>query len=644
MRPISLKTLSGALFITLCAATTALAATTEADSLSAALSRARTPAEREQTYVRLADLCADSTALAALYWEAALTEAAGAGDDYGCREALDRLVQGFSAKQPERALEYVRLADSLLPDRRFALFRASLNAFWLWKQMSVANSFEAIDRALAEFRERQPGSLTPEEEIEWEFLTGLSIDYSSIATEAYGNIPQAIPYVEQALAKLEKYPLEERVHFEKLCREELADIYLYADDPRAAGQIGRCIDLHRAWMAADKRFERPRRDSAEYLMRSYGKMVFLGGLLTREEVDGYYDKCMELARGRGDREEIYNTSARYYRDRGDYERSTAYMDSLLTHYAETGKKADLGSIYIAQSHLYEKAGDYAKALEAMRKGNDFRYHSRMDQAQSKLAEMQALYDVNRLELEKSRLAARNKLFLLVAGGIVLLLLAGWAAYQQAMVRRLKLARTQFMAASEEAQRQSRRAQESEKMKTAFINSMCHEIRTPLNAINGFSELLLTEQEPAARQAFQAEIWKSTTALTALLENMLELSQLVSSESPLPVAQTDIRLLCAERLELQKQLGDNPAVEYVNEAGTEIEIPTNAFYLTRVVDNLLHNAAKFTAAGRITLRCRNDESRRTLQISCRLIVTRLGGDIRVCPEYSGGCCIRIELPY
>ena len=285
MRPISLKTLSGALFITLCAATTAFAATTEADSLSAALSRARTPAEREQTYVRLADLCADSTALAVLYWEAALTEAAGAGDDYGCREALDRLVQGFSAKQPERALEYVRLADSLLPDRRFALFRASLNAFWLWKQMSVANSFEAIDRAQAEFRERQPGSLTPEEEIEWEFLTGLSIDYSSIATEAYGNIPQAIPYVEQALAKLEKYPLEERVHFEKLCREELADIYLYADDPRAAGQIGRCIDLHRAWVAADKRFERPRRDSAEYLMRSYGKMVFLGGLLTREEVD-----------------------------------------------------------------------------------------------------------------------------------------------------------------------------------------------------------------------------------------------------------------------------------------------------------------------------------------------------------------------
>ena len=167
------------------------------------------------------------------------------------------------------------------------------------------------------------------------------------------------------------------------------------------------------------------------------------------------------------------------------------------------------------------------------------------------------------------------------------------------------------------------------MKTAFINSMCHEIRTPLNAINGFSELLLTEQEPAARQAFQTEIWKSTTALTALLENMLELSQLVSSESPLPVAQTDIRLLCAERLELQEQLGDNPAVEYVNEAGTGIGIPPEK---QEWVFERFTKVDPFKPGSGIGL------------YLCRLIVTRLGGDIRVCPEYSGGCCIRIELPY
>ena len=566
MRPIFLRVLAGLMPLILCAALTARAAVPAADSLSAALPEARTAADRERIYVQLADLSADSLSLAASFWEKALAEAVEAGDDYGCREALDRLVQKLAVREPDRALQYVHLADSLLPERRYALFRSSLNAFWLWKQMSAANSFEAIDRALAEFRERRPGSLTPEEQIEWEFLTGLSIDYSSIATEAYGNIPQAIPYVEKALAKLEKYPFEERVHLEKLCREELSDIYLYADDPRAADQIRRNIDLHRAWLAADTRFERPRRDTTEYLMRSYGKMVFLLDLIPREELSEYYDKCMRLARERNDREEIYSTSARYYECMGDNLQAAAYADSVLNFYIRTGKKADLGAIYIAQSHMYEKAGEYEKALKAVREGNDFRYYNRMDQAQGKLAEMQALYDVNRLELENSRLAGRNKFFLLIAGGIVVAVLIGWIIYQQIMVRRLERTREQLTAANAEARRQSCRAQESEKMKTAFINSMCHEIRTPLNAINGFSELLLTEEDPETRQAFQTEIGKSTKALTTLLENMLELSQLISTEGPLPVAQTDVCLLCTERLELQKQLTDNPAIEYVCEAG------------------------------------------------------------------------------
>lgn len=252
-----------------------------------------------------------------------------------------------------------------------------------------------------------------------------------------------------------------------------------------------------------------------------------------------------------------------------------------------------------------------------------------------------------------------------------------------MVRRLKQAKRLSHAAHEEAQRQSCRAQESEKMKTAFINSMCHEIRTPLNAINGFSELMLTEEDPDTRHLYQEEIRKSTAALTSLLENMLELSKLISTEEPLPVAETDVCLICAERLELQKQLSANPSVAYSFEAmagGGTCVVPTNAVYLTRVIDNLLQNAAKFTAAGRIALACHDDRTNRMLRISvsdtgigippekrewvferftkvdpfkpgtgiglylCRLVITRLGGDIHVCPEYEGGCCIRISLPY
>ena len=105
------------------------------------------------------------------------------------------------------------------------------------------------------------------------------------------------------------------------------------------------------------------------------------------------------------------------------------------------------------------------------------------------------------------------------------------------------------------------------MKTAFINSMCHEIRTPLNAINGFSELLLDDTLDAhTRREFREQIWTNTTALTTLLENMLELSSLVCSEAPLPQTDTDIGLLCAERLEYQKRQSNNPQVEYIFKGG------------------------------------------------------------------------------
>ena len=141
------------------------------------------------------------------------------------------------------------------------------------------------------------------------------------------------------------------------------------------------------------------------------------------------------------------------------------------------------------------------------------------------------------------------------------------------------------------------------MKTAFINSMCHEIRTPLNAINGFSDLLLEgDHDHDTRREFREQIWTNTTALTTLLENMLELSSLVCSEAPLPQTDTDIGLLCAERLEYQKRQSNNPQVEYIFKGGGEGSciIPTNVFYMTRVIDNLLQNAAKFTEAQALVL--------------------------------------------
>ena len=685
MRQILLKALASGLIMSLFpyAAISAPPKPAHADSLLTLLPKTPDAAGRERIYVQLADLSGDSLELAAPHWEAALAEAHKAGDTYGCKDALDFLVRKFADRDTRRAEKYIALADSILPGSRYALFRSSLYAYYLWKQMNDNNSIETVTRALEELKGKNYDRLTPEERIEWELLTGLAIDFSSVTTEAYDNIAKAIPYVERALENLRKYPLEERLHLEKICHDELSDLYMLCKDKRAEEQIGQCIDLHRKWLAMDDRFERPHRDTTGYMMRAYAKMVYLRDLISRDKLNEYYQKCIGLARARGDMAEIYSTSARYYQCTGDYERAVAYIDSTITVYKSKGIKADLAPIYATQSYLYEEMGDYKNALKAVRTTNNIRFNERVEEAQSSLAEMQTLFEVGRLEFEKSRLTGRIRFIALLAGGILVLLLVGWSVYQYVMVRQLKQIRRQLTDANEEITRQSRRAMESEKMKTAFINSMCHEIRTPLNAINGFSDLLLEgDHDHDTRREFREQIWASTTALTTLLENMLELSSLVSSEEPLPLAETDLGLLCAERLLIQRELSRNPSVEYVLKGGGRgtCVIPTNETYMTRVIDNLLQNAAKFTAAGSVTVCCDKDDRTRKLRIRvtdtgigiapdkqewvfdrftkvdsfkpgsgiglylCRLIVTRLGGAIRVCPDYRAGCCIEITLPY
>ena len=685
MRQILLKALASGLIMSLFpyAAISAPPKPAHADSLLTLLPKTPDAAGRERIYVQLADLSGDSLELAAPYWEAALAEAHKAGDTYGCKDALDFLVRKFADRDARRAEKYIALADSILPGSRYALFRSSLYAYYLWKQMNDNNSIETVTRAVEELKGKNYDRLSPEERIEWEFLTGLAIDFSSVTTEAYDNIAKAIPYVERALENLRKYPLEERLHLEKICHDELSDLYMLCKDKRAEEQIGQCIDLHRKWLAMDDRFERPHRDTTGYMMRAYAKMVYLRDLISRDKLNEYYQKCIGLARAKGDMAEIYSTSARYYQYMGDNERAVAYIDSTITAYKRAGIKADFAPIYATQSYLYEAMGEYKKALGAVREANNIRFNERVEEAQSSLAEMQTLFEVGRLEFEKSRLTGRIRFIALLAGGILVLLLIGWSVYQYVMVRQLKQIRRQLTDANEEITRQSRRAMESEKMKTTFINSMCHEIRTPLNAINGFSDLLLEgDHDHNTRREFREQIWASTTALTTLLENMLELSSLVSSEEPLPLAETDLGLLCAERLQIQRELSQNPSVEYILKGGGRgtCVIPTNETYMTRVIDNLLQNAAKFTAAGSVTVCCDKDDRTRKLRIRvtdtgigiapdkqewvfdrftkvdsfkpgsgiglylCRLIVTRLGGAIRVCPDYRAGCCIEITLPY
>ena len=219
------------------------------------------------------------------------------------------------------------------------------------------------------------------------------------------------------------------------------------------------------------------------------------------------------------------------------------------------------------------------------------------------------------------------------------------------------------------------------MKTAFLNSICHEIRTPLNSIAGFSELIFDESlDTATRQEFRQLIQSNSVALASLMDNMLELSQLVSSEQPLPVEFTDIYRLCVEEMAKLKETLHNPNIECIITGDKdEATASTNAFYLSRFFVNLICNSAIFTERETFPFTSKIYKQKTQLVISvtdtgigipadrqewvferftkvddfkpgtglglyiCRIIIQRLGGQIRIDTGYTSGCKMVVTLP-
>lgn len=120
--------------------------------------------------------------------------------------------------------------------------------------------------------------------------------------------------------------------------------------------------------------------------------------------------------------------------------------------------------------------------------------ARLKNINDKLEDLEIQKRVDELVIEKKALEidlqkSRNQLYMFLSLFILAISSAVFVAFRlwkiNSLYKKLQESNRLVILASE-------KAQESEKMKNAFIKNMCHEVRTPLNAINGFAELIATE--------------------------------------------------------------------------------------------------------------------------------------------------------
>jgi signal transduction histidine kinase/ActR/RegA family two-component response regulator len=158
-------------------------------------------------------------------------------------------------------------------------------------------------------------------------------------------------------------------------------------------------------------------------------------------------------------------------------------------------------------------------------------------------------------------------------------------------------------AMQEASEAAEEAERANRMKSQFLANMGHELRTPLNGVLGMTQALLIDDLPAEQRERVEVILNSGTALLTVLNDVLDLADMdagtvVIEDAPFEL-EAVIRQACETAVTLAESKGLELDVEIdASAAGSWVGDATR---LRQVLYNLVSNALKFTAEGRVQVR-------------------------------------------
>lgn len=143
-----------------------------------------------------------------------------------------------------------------------------------------------------------------------------------------------------------------------------------------------------------------------------------------------------------------------------------------------------------------------------------------------------------------------------------------------------------------------KAQESEKLKSAFLNNISHQIRTPLNGILGFLDILehdFSNLTPKERADYFNIIRDNSNKLLNTVEDILEVSKLNSGQAKLKSDCFSLKINLEKLIEEMKQTYQANDNSFCFKIDTDLEnilIKTDKYMLMRVLKSLLDNVFKF----------------------------------------------------
>lgn len=311
---------------------------------------------------------------------------------------------------------------------------------------------------------------------------------------------------------------------------------------------------------------------------------------------------------------LYDVEIDYNWRVGNYNKALSVLDERET---ELRKKNNLTTLMALRKTKADILWDMNRKEEAAGLYRDFLLEQKKEKERneeittSEFATMLNLQQLNaekvRLEKisQKKRLQSTRTILFFVLGILCIVVIFLWQ--QRKLNAKLHRAKNKLdeqnrtlIKAEEELRKAKEVAEQSNWLKTMFIQNMSHEIRTPLNSIVGFSGVLvdmLDEKEDIGQ--YVALIESNSKLLLKLVGDILDIS-ILDSEVEIKHNAVDVNACCQASIDAAGASFD-PGVRLIFEpACDELIINSNYNYIVQVLDNLLGNASKFTHEGSVTL--------------------------------------------
>ena len=433
--------------------------------------------------------------------------------------------------------------------------------------------------------------------------------------------------------------------------------------------------------------------SKRHLLNAYSTLATAAETVGKDMATYYFNYFIDLNRKYPEdaafsaEYDRYFTSLNYYKSIRDFQKAADYNDSVIYYFRHGDFQFDLTENIVLtlkdKIDCLDSLHRYKDAYEAYKEYSVLLDSARTRSMENKVEDLEIKKHVDELVVEKKALEidlqkSRSQLYLFLA---LLILSICFGIFIFFRLGKIKSLYKELQESNRLVIIASEKAQESERMKNAFIKNMCHEVRTPLNAINGFAELITSDGiSPEEKKEFSKIIYTNCHNITSMMNDVLVIAQLDSSNEVLPLEPVHISLLCHHEMNKLKKLQQKPDIHYQVEGDKSNDlIYSDPNHFGIIISHLLNNANKFTNQGSITLSYQPEEEGRIMCICvtdtgcgipadksewiferftknddfipgsglglylCRLITQRLNGSLKLDTCYTGGARFILRLP-